>query len=100
MVPPWWYKLWRSVTLIHGRLVVVTALSFKQLFMVIWPTRLKIIQPKIMKQIFNEVLWFIFLLCVALFSSSSSEAEDISSAFKGADDFFLPFEGQKSSSSD
>ena len=36
---------------------------------------------------------YLFLFCVALSSSTSSEAEDLSSAFKGADDIFSAFWG-------
>ena len=60
----------------------------------IWPAIIKNNLSKIIKQNFDEVLFIcLFLFCVALSSSTSSEAEDISSAFKGADDFFSAFWG-------
>ena len=60
----------------------------------IWPALIKNNLSKIIKQNFDEVLFIcLFLFCVALSSSTSSEAEDISSAFKGADDFFSAFWG-------
>ena len=60
----------------------------------IWPAIIKNNLSKIIKQNFDEVLFIcLFLFCLTLSSSTSSEAEDISSAFKGADDFFSAFWG-------
>ena len=56
----------------------------------IWPAIIKNNLSKIIKQNLDEVLFvYLFLFCVALSSSTSSEAEDISSAFKGAEYFFF-----------
>ena len=64
--------------------------SNKQLFMGIWPAITK--NNLTQKNKTNEVLFvYLFLFCVALSSSTSSEAEDLSSAFKGADDIFSAF---------